>query len=150
VETIRVRIFDIAGNVLSQFQFDAKTSGLVGSIHWETTELASNVFIVRVWLNLANPPVDEYVFTLKDEFPLASLRSLPKQKLDLEHKEDFWILSNTSNTTAIGVFLYGKDASKQIRPDRNYLTLLPFEQVRLQISTCSDHLTGDDIIVETL
>ena len=151
---VHAAIVDAHGKVLMQERFEVDRRGPVqevGSVAWDVRTCPYDVFLLRVeWLNAHFEVMsrNDYLFSVDAEHPLEPLRRLPSAQVTISSKQGRkeWVeVHNSSSVLAVGVFLYGKDASQFLAMDPNGLMLLPDERATIH---CSTPVRPQDIHIE--
>ena len=158
---IKADIYDIHGNRLHSYSWKPnspirdRAAAQAGTVEWRIASCPFDIFVIRVSVLEKEQVLSEnnYIFTIGSTQVFKPLRDLPKCHIDVKCSQSpsgfEWIVSNTSNVAALGVFIYGKDPAKFLYVSDNYLTLMPNEQKRVYISTGSGTpIQKDDICIE--
>ncbi|SFS57809.1 glycoside hydrolase family 2 TIM barrel-domain containing protein [Paenibacillus sp. BC26] len=142
------------GSVLQSQRFLAEVgrlNGYVGKLDWQVEDVPGSLLILRLAVcdeHNQQIATNEYLFTVNAACPLEPLRRLPAAEVRLRQgdRPEQLILTNMSEMAAIGVYVIQRDASQLIHLDRNYLTLLPGEQ--LMITSMNGPVSPEDFYVE--
>ncbi|SDX38406.1 glycoside hydrolase family 2 TIM barrel-domain containing protein [Paenibacillus sp. CF384] len=151
---VDVHLVQADGAVLQSQRFLAeggRLNGTIGKLDWQVVDVPGSVLILRLAVcdeHNQQVATNEYLFTANAVCPLEPVRRLPEAAVRVRQGAlpEQLVLANISETAAVGVFLIQRDASQLIHLDRNYLMLLPGEQ--LTVTSMEGPVTPEQFYVE--